>query len=415
MMGLNPPVSLALIGAGNRSQRIYAPLFDALRPWVQVTAVCDPVREHADALAGELGAAAFFDLHDLVRARPMEAALVVTPIESHHAISCYLSRHGVHNQVETSMASLLVQAQEMVATAKANSVVHRVAENFFRFPFDRIAKQIATSGFIGPIRRLTSFHDHVGYHNNSRWIVFYGAYPTAVQAIEHTIPVASHYEAAHRFHDTETFRVRFFTFPDGRLVTDLAGNIKGLLGRYPRPGYTELDGERGAIVRSATRHWHGEAEVRFCSDHALQNGGVADEIYPVVHVAEGGNWISTYVDLPIGRIEHVNPYRPTEPSADRREHYDRDYYGACVMDHIVDFARAVRGQGASEYTDADAEMAMMMEIGARESALRDGARLPLPLTGDIESEEQGRAAIKAKYGADALDVEAMLAISYPRP
>ena len=85
----------------------------------------------------------------------------------------------------------------------------------------------------------------------------------------HTIPVAPHYEQTHRFHTSETFRARFFTFPDGRLVTDLAGNIKGLLGRYPRPGYTELDGERGAIVRYATRHWHGEAEVRFCSAEAL--------------------------------------------------------------------------------------------------------------------------------------------------
>lgn len=415
MTGLNSPVSVALIGAGNRSQRIYRPLFKALQPWVQVVAVCDPVREHTESLAGQLGVPAFYDLRELVRARPMEAALVVTPIESHHAISCYLSQHGIHNQVETSMASLLIQAQEMVATAKAHNVVLRVAENFFRFPFDRIAKKIMATGFIGPVRRLTCFHDHVGYHNNSRWIKLYDTYPTAVQAIEHTIPVAPHYEQPHRFHTSETFRARFFMFPGGQLVADMAGNIKGLLGRYPRPGYTELDGERGTIVRYATHHWHGEAEVRRCSDQALQNGGVADEVFPVVHIAKEGNWICTYVDLPLGRVEYVNPYRPIEPSEDRREHYDRDYYGACVMGHIVDFAQAVRGEGISEYTDADAEMAMMMEVGARESALRGGTRLALPLTGDLASEEQVRAELRARYGVDPLDIDAMLGIAYPRP
>jgi predicted dehydrogenase len=407
-MTLAQPLEIALIGTGNRSQTVYQPLFEALKPWVRLVAVCDPVKENADAYADKMDVHAFYSLHELVRAQLAEAALVVAPIDVHHAASCYLSQHGIHHLVETSMASLLVQAQEMVSRARENKVILRIAENFFRFPFDRIAKKIDETGFLGPIKRITCFHDHTGYHNNSRWIVFYGAYPQAVQAIRHVMPTEPHYEAPHRFHTDEAFRAHFFFFPDDRLVTDMSANMKGMLGRHPRPGYTELDGARGAIVRHAVRNWHGEAEVRYCSDEALQNGAIADWIIPVEHVVEDGCWAAERVELPIGRVEYVNPYRSEAI-------HRRDYYHAAVMSHIVDFALAVRGEAESEYSDEDAMMAMMMEAGSRESALRNGQRLDLPLGEDLEAEAQLRQALKEKHGVDPLDVEGMLAVSVPRP
>jgi hypothetical protein len=85
------------------------------------------------------------------------------------------------------------------------------------------------------------------------------------------------------------------------------------------------------------------------------------------------------------------------------------------MGHVVDFARAVREGAASEYSDEDALMAMMMEVAARESALRNGERLDLPLTGDLETERRARESFKAEHGVDPLDLEGMLEISFPRP
>ncbi len=417
-MSLNHPVELALIGTGNRSQTVYEPLFELLRPWVRLVAVCDPVREHADAYAERMGVEAFYSVQELVKARPMEAALIVAPVDIHHAMACYLMEHGIHCHVETSMCSMLVQAQEMVDTAHKQDVILRIGENFFRFPFDRIAKKIDETGFIGPVQRLTCFHDHTGYHNNSRWVRFFDSYPVAAQAIAHTMPTVPYYEAPHRFHTDERFRAHFFWFPEDRLVIDMAANIKGLLGRYPRPGYTELDGARGSIVRQAThqsdpkRAWHGEAEVRYCSDEALNSRAIADEVYPVEHIVENGDWASTRVDLPIGRVEYVNPFRlPSEANT----HSTRDYYAAAVMGHVADFAEAVRGVAVSEYNAEDAVMAMMMEVATRESALRNGERLSLPLSGELESEEKTRHNLKNKHGVDPMDVEGMLAVSVPRP
>ncbi len=418
-MSLNPPLELALIGAGNRAQTVYQPLFEELKPWIRLVAVCDPVREHADAYADRLDVPAFYSMRDLVKARPMEAALIVAPIELHYPLSCYLMEQGIHCHVETSMCNLLSQAQTMVQTARSHNVILRIAENFFRFPFDRIAKQIAETNFLGPIHRLTCFHDHTGFHNNSRWIRFYGAHPVSVQAFKHTMPVAPHHESAHRFHTTETFRAHFYTFPGDRLVFDAAANIKGLLGRYPRPGYTEIDGARGTIVFTATaqsdpkRTWQGEGEVRYCSDQALNVQAIADQIYPIEHHAEANWWQSTYVDLPIGRVEYKNPFPP--PRSANAIHGSRDYYTSVIMEHIVDFANAVRGVAPSEYTAEDALMAMMMEVGTRESELRDGVRLALPLTGELQSEEEVRAELQQKNGIDPMDIEAMLEFAVPRP
>ncbi|MEZ4621668.1 MAG: hypothetical protein R2867_40055 [Caldilineaceae bacterium] len=161
------------------------------------------------------------------------------------------------------------------------------------------------------------------------------------------------------------------------------------------------------------RAWHADAEVRYCSDQVLNVQAIADQVFPIVHEADEGWWERTYVDLPIGRVEYANPF--PYPGAEGKTHASRDYYTAAIMDHIVDFAQAVRGEKVSEYTDEDAMMAMMMEVGCRESELRDGAKIALPLHGELESESKVREALKAKNGVDPMDIEGMMERAIPRP
>jgi len=420
------PLRVALIGCGQRSQTIYAPLFPSLAPWLKLVAVCDPVQPNAAKLAGQFGVPAYLDLRALVQDRPMEAALVVTPPESHHSISVFLSTHGIHNLVETLWASMFCQTQEMVRVAREHRVITRVAENFFRMPIDRFAQTVRDHGYLGRIGRIVSYADHTGYHNNSRWIAFARAHPSAVQCIEHAVDHPAFYSMPQRRHTTETLKARFFFFPDNFLVTDIgSGHAKGHLGRHPRPGYTEWQGERGTLVHRAgvSAGWGDErTELRRCSDAKLApaqeaagnlwGGGVADVITTVVHERDGQCWVANYADTPQGRIEYRNPLR-VDPRTGQVN--GRDWYGTAVMDHVVDFVLAVRGLRPSEFTDEDALQSEMMEIGARESALEQGRRIALPLTGNLESDAIIRANQQQQYGVDPLDVEAMLAISFPRP
>ncbi len=405
----NRPIDIAMIGAGNRSSTIYQPMLQSLRPWLNVVAVCDPVQDHADHYADAIDAQAFYSLEELANADLVEAALVVAPVDVHHAISVTLSRAGIHHLVETSIASTLWQARDMTQVAQDHGVTLRVGENFIRFPFDRLAKAIDRTGFVGPIGRITCLHDHPGYHNNSRWISFYGAHPESVQAVTHRMSVEPHWEAPHRYHEDEGFRCHFFRFPGNRLVTDLAGNIKGMLGRYPRPGYTELAGTRGAIVRESIRNWHGAGEVRYCSDQALRNGAKHDMTFPIEHVVEDGQWICDRVELPDGLVEFRNPRQLSA-------RHDRAYYISSVASHVTDFIAELQGSDHCEFTPDDAVMSMEMEVGSRESALQNGQQLELPLANlEIEVENQVRAALRQKHGVDPFDAEAMMSVMVPRP
>jgi predicted dehydrogenase len=336
----------------------------------------------------------------------------------------YLSSNGIHNLTETTWANMLCQARDMVRVARANGVITRVAENFFRMPIDRFAQTVRDSGYIGRIGRILSYADHTGYHNNSRWIVFAKSHPLWVQAIEHVMAHPGFYSLPQRLHTEEEYKARFFGFPGDFIVTDIgSGHVKGHLGRHPRPGYTEWHGDRGTLVHHAPGpHWgNEETQIRYCSEATLApaqeaagkpwGGGVADEIIPVVYERENDLWTGCHAETSQGCISYQNP-GPTGAKVGSES--NDTWYGAAVMGHVMDFALAIRGLRESEFTDEDALMSEMMEIGARESNLNEGKRIKLPIESDLETDAITRESLRQKFGVDPLDVEAMLAISYPR-
>jgi len=409
-------IDVALIGTGARAKTVYRLLWPALRErGMRLVAVCDPVRAHADAYANSLGVRPFYSVQELVKSRLMEAAVVVTPVSTHHSISCFLSQNGIHNLCETPMASTLAQAQEMVAVATSNAVVMQVGEQFFRLPFDRIAQQVVRSGFLGEVRRVISTFDHPGYHGNSRWIKLYGEYPVMAQGVGHSMPVVQHRSLAHRTHSEESFHAHFYSFLNNRFVADLSSNPKAVLGRHPRPGYTQIEGERGTIVWRASSRWNGpyhqgEGEVRYCSDRALEDNGIADQVYPIICRQENEFSKSWYVSLPSGLVEYVNEfYRPYERASDYI-----DFYHAATAEALLEFGGVIRGECPSGFTSHDAVMSMMMDVAIRESMLAGGVQISLPLTGWLPSEEQIRGELRTALGVDPMDIGAMLDLSVVR-
>ena len=62
-------------------------------------------------------------------------------------------------------------------------------------------------------------------------------------------------------------------------------------------------------------------------------------------------------------------------------------------------------------------MAMQMTQACHESELRGGEQIPLPLAEDMDlrSEQEALDRMRREYDRDPMDVEAMLAVSFPRP
>lgn len=400
------PVRLAIIGAGNRSANIYPSSYAGLSPWVELVAVCDPVKEHADHLAQKLGVRAYYDIRQLVADKICEAAIVITPVESHHAISVYLSEHGIHNIVETTWCSTVRQATEMLETAKKNGVITCVAENFFRLAVDRFADIVRDDGCIGKIHRIYSYNDHTGYHNTERWLHFTQKDPEWVQSITHTMPtVRFAADPPTRVYESETFCTKMFSFPDGFAVIDNCSNIKGFLGRQPRPGYTEWQGESGTLVYRGRGFncFPPEMQIRRFVDYCT------NECTDVIYELECGRFKRLYASLPEKTLCYANPYEM--PDFYRKAAPD---YSMALMDQLVEFACAVRGTETLEYGPERARMALVCEMAAAQSARDGGRRICVGSETDFEVEKEIEKKLADEFHADPYDVEGMIALSYPR-
>jgi hypothetical protein len=429
------PVRIALIGAGNRSSTVYNHAFDAIRDLVELVAVCDPVREHADALAQRFGVHAFYDIRELIRANIAEAAVVSAPIPVHFGYSVLLSNHKIHHLVETVWCNLIAQAREMARASETNGVVATVAENFIRMPMDRFARVLRASNEIGPISRVVCYSDFCGYHNNARWLRFANTHPSWVQGLAHEMRTPLHSSLPHRTHQAERFEARFFQFPGTLFVSDQAANIKGLLGRYPRPGYTEWHGECGTLAYTAppaspelrfTTSYPfattisgpvamvGTGELRICRSAPAGDvevmSGLATEYVPVECEQNGPAWSFVRARGKSFTVEFENSL------AWRTRHLsDGPWDIASVIETLVDFVLAVRKVRPCEVSAKDAGMCVEMEMGARESMLRGGMRIKLPIDDDLEAESIERERLRGLYGVDPLDVEGVVDVIVPRP
>ncbi len=414
------PLKIALLGLGRRAWGCYFPILAALRDHIRVIAVCDPIPEMADRAAAHWDCPAYTSAAQLLRDRPMEAAVCVTPPESHHALSVSLSRSGVHNLVETPMAPAMSLCRSMVEEAGKAGVVLYVNEQFFRLPIIAMARQLIAAGILGDVHRATSFHGHTGYHNNSIWQVLAGQAPRTVNAIEHTMPLPRHLDGAARWQESETFCLRTYNFPGGMLVCDMAGNIKSAFGRCPRPGMLEIDGTLGTFVEQPyddrPAPWMSRAEVRLVAPEDYEQGAYARS-YPVQRVTHVEHRINIVRDLPHGMpLEKLIVQLPGGEFDYRNpmlEYGLTDSYLSAVAQGVLEFVRAVREGGPLEFDASRAATSQEMEEACSLSASRGGAPVTLPLTEDGPAGRAATEAIRTKHGVDPFDVEAMMNVAFP--
>jgi predicted dehydrogenase len=399
------PLHYALIGCGRRGQthiRTVAELQDTYR----VVAVCDADPERARQAAAALGVRPYTDVRELVARETLDVCDVVVPGELHHAVSCYLSAHGIHHNVETPLAPTLGLMDLMIETAARHGVKLQTSENFPFLPVEQFVSRIIRAGAIGEVFKCYRLFSTTGYHGLAAMRCRMGARPVQVSSIAHRMPVAPYVDRAGRDWTSENLEFYAVDFDNGGLAIAMVGNKNSCLGRNRLVGF-EVCGTRGTIVTNGNQGASGGETVNACSDEDIALRAARAEIYPFQRELTGaGTTRRIWVDLPAslgGTIEWVNPYHETQ----MRES------GISLATLLDGLARAVVEDTEPLWPGPFGRADMEMVLAAARSVRENRQPVALPLALDAEEEEAFNRSFVERFGVHPReDLDAALDVSF---
>jgi predicted dehydrogenase len=145
---------------GNLHASIYAEMAQA-----ELVAVCDIVRERADAGAARFGVPAFYSVPDMLAGAELDMVSVATGGEEygsdHFEPTMQAIEAGLHVLGEKPISNEIAPAEQMVAAAAARGVCYGIDFNHRFTPAARLAKRWVDEGRIG----------HQLFMNVSMWIM----------------------------------------------------------------------------------------------------------------------------------------------------------------------------------------------------------------------------------------------------
>lgn len=141
---------VGLGGIGRTHARWYTENADA-----ELVAVCDLLSERADAVAEQYGVPAYKTIDDLLGAEEIDAVSVATAGPEngghHYEPTMQLIEAGKHVLVEKPISNEIVEAREMVASAKEHGVLLGVDLNHRFTPAADRAKKLQQDGLVGDV------------------------------------------------------------------------------------------------------------------------------------------------------------------------------------------------------------------------------------------------------------------------
>lgn len=144
---------VGVIGTGNIG-RNHANVYRA-DPLAQFVAVCDVIKEKADAFAGQFGVKAYYRVEDMLAAENLELVSVTTagPENGGHHYEPVMQAlaAGVNVLCEKPISNNIAYAREMVQTAKAKGLYLGVNLNHRFVPPAERARQFIQEGALGEL------------------------------------------------------------------------------------------------------------------------------------------------------------------------------------------------------------------------------------------------------------------------
>ncbi len=170
-------VRLAVIGIGNIGNLHLRNIEQQLR--VQLTAVCDLVREKADAAATKYGIKAYYDATALLADKVCDAVIIATPHYDHTTIGIAALDAGYHVLVEKPISVHKADCERLIAAHKRNpQQVFAAMFNQRTDPFYQKIRTMVQSGELGRLLRvnwiITDWFRPQSYYDSGGWRATWG-------------------------------------------------------------------------------------------------------------------------------------------------------------------------------------------------------------------------------------------------
>ena len=394
-----------LIGYGRRG-RSHIETAAALKETFEIVAVCDAHPASAEEGATKFNVNPYTDVHEMVDREKPDVCDVVVPAELHHVVSCYLSRCGIHHNVETPLAPTLGLMDLMIETAAKHGAKLQTSENFPFVPVEQFVCKLIHENVIGPVHKCYRLFSTTGYHGLAAIRCRLNAMPIAVSSISHTMPVVPYVDHAKRDFRTESLEFYAVDFDNGGIGIAMVGNKNSRLGRNPLVGF-ETCGERGTIVTNGNQSASGGETVNVCTTEDIAERAGQARTYEFQREYAASNIIKRiFVELPAelgGTIEWKNPYLEVELQ-------ERNISLATMLDGIGRAAREdVDPLWTGEMGRADQEMV----LAARRSIQANRQPVALPLPPDPSEEGAFDRNFEERFGVHPReDLEKALAVNF---
>lgn len=345
----------AIVGMGGRASA-HLPVILKLSDKYRLVAICDIDKEKALSVANRLGTKAYDDIEEMVNNEHIDACLIATQAESHHAIAKFLAEKKVNILLETPIAIDVQCANIMIRSAEQNHVYLEVSENVRRWPHERLKRKIVESGLLGEIKEFYLSYTSGSYHGVSGIRAILGSEAMSVKG---NFP-----------QDEDVLEQGFIEW---------SGGINGVYEyKRSRGNYWEIIGSKGAIKGSEL---HIDNKVIRIMTETFKDEPLRTIKRSYVQTEPEISWENPYKEYPL-------------PSADEVAIAEAwcSLYDAIVYGEDLDYG--------AENAKRDVELI----VAIRGSAMSNGRVITLPMRETNEYERLLHSEFKKFYGIDILDL-----------
>ena len=166
-MALNRPLKLGIVGAGSITLRGLLPhlSLDDVQDRVNVTAICDPVTERAEAAAEKYSVPfAYSSLEAMLAADKIDAVSIASPIGLHYEQGKLAIQHGKHVHFNKTMTTTVTEADELINLAAEKNVRLVASPGELINPRLQAIRKLVQNGALGTLTWAVTGSSFGRYH-----------------------------------------------------------------------------------------------------------------------------------------------------------------------------------------------------------------------------------------------------------